>query len=300
MAGEQIRDARDYLSDDQVALLLKPIHPNRVLARDGLSYVEGYDIRAELNRVFGFGRWSQEILKQDVVCETATKTKAGREAWYVVYRTTMRLTVHAPGGRMITFYDGSHVGESTHPVRGEAHGNAVTNSETYALRRCAINLGDQFGLSLYNKGSMEAVVRWTLVRPVLVTPDTDDVPQVEAETEENAAPGDEGQQPQEQKVMPVRRRTAVKVAEDALTRVTALIDGASTLDELRVCWGLAGDHGLLRTVVPWREMLPDGTEVSVDRTIQEKMVRTSDEITFRPGTGSPGSLAGAGLAGSGD
>ena len=186
-----------YLNEEQVKLLLRPIHPRRVLQRDGMSYVEGYDIRAELNRAFGFGRWSAEVLDQAVICENPVKTKTytnpktgevkgGKDAWYVVYRTRLRLTVHAPDGTELAFYDGSHVGESTHPVLGDAHGNALTNSETYALRRCAINLGDQFGLSLYNKGSLDAIVRWTLVKPeagteAAGTTDTDDVPQVSAE-----------------------------------------------------------------------------------------------------------------------
>ncbi len=185
-----------YFTDEQVELLLKPIHPRRVRVRDGMSHVEGYDIRAELTRVFGFGRWTSEILEQAVLCERETRTKTyadkktgeqkgGNPAWYVVYRSRVRLTVFAPDGTLIAFHDGSHVGESTHPVFGEAHGNALTNSETYALRRAAINLGDQFGLSLYNKGSLDAIVRWTLVRPEAGTEaasaDTDDVPQVSAE-----------------------------------------------------------------------------------------------------------------------
>ena len=85
------------------------------------------------------------------------------ESWKVSQADNTRWIFHLRRG--VTFHDGSHVGESTHPVFGEAHGNALTNSETYALRRAAINLGDQFGLSLYNKGSLEAIVRWTLVRP---------------------------------------------------------------------------------------------------------------------------------------
>lgn len=185
-----------YLNDEQVKLLLKPIHPRRVRVRDGMSHVEGYDIRAELTRVFGFCRWSSEVLEQAALCERETKTKTytdkktgeqkgGHPAWYVVYRSRIRLKVHAPDGTLITFYDGSHVGASTHPDFGEAHGNALTNSETYALRRAAINLGDQFGLSLYNKGSLDAIVRWTLVRPEqeadASATDTDDVPQVSAE-----------------------------------------------------------------------------------------------------------------------
>lgn len=195
-----------YLTDEQVRLLLKPIHPKRVRMRDGMTHVEGYDIRAELTRVFGFARWSSEVLEQAVLCERETKTKTytdkktgeqkgGHPAWYVVYRSRIRLKVHAPDGTLITFYDGTHVGASTHPDFGEAHGNALTNSETYALRRAAINLGDQFGLSLYNKGSLEPIVRWTLVRPEQATgtaaTDTDDVPQVSAESEAVSGAGDE-------------------------------------------------------------------------------------------------------------
>ena len=190
-----------YFTEEQVQLLLKPIHPRRVLQRDGMSYVEGFDIRAELTRVFGFGRWSSEVLDQALICETevTTKTytdkygneKGGKPAWYVVYRSRVRLTIHAPDGTLVTFHDGSHVGESTHPVHGEAHGNALTNSETYALRRAAINLGDQFGLSLYNKGSLDAIVRWTLVRPDAGAPEanTEDVPQISAEEPGSASGG---------------------------------------------------------------------------------------------------------------
>jgi len=196
-----------YFTDEQVKLLLARIHPNRVLMRDGMSYVEGYDIRAELTRVFGFGRWTSEVLDQAVLCEREVKTKeytnpktgevkGGRPAWYVVYRSRVRLTIFAPDGTLVTFHDGSHVGESTHPVFGDAHGNALTNSETYALRRAAINLGDQFGLSLYNKGSLDPIVRWTLVRPeqaeAASTTDTDDVPQVSAEEPGAGSGGTEG------------------------------------------------------------------------------------------------------------
>ena len=74
-------------------ILLKPIHPKRVLVRDGMSYVEGYDVKAELNRIFGFGHWSVEILDQANICETATKTRNNKDAWYVVYKTSLRLTI---------------------------------------------------------------------------------------------------------------------------------------------------------------------------------------------------------------
>ena len=182
-----------YFTSEQVDLLLKPIHPRRVNVRDGMSYVEGYDIKAELNRVFGFGRWDTEILSQAVVCEVAKKMGNGRDGWYVVYRTSLRLIIKSPDGSEVCHYDESHVGESTHPIQGEAHGNALTNSWTYALKRCATNLGDQFGLSLYNKGQRGALVRWTLVRPEAAESeravDENDVPEIapEVQPEEPAA-----------------------------------------------------------------------------------------------------------------
>jgi hypothetical protein len=179
-----------YFSAEQVGILLKPIHPRRVSNLRGMSYVEGYDVKAELNRVFGFGRWDTQILGQSLICERQVKTSKGDDAWYVAYRTSLRLTVRAPDGTEICHFEESHAGNSTHPDQGEAHGNAITNSWTYALKRCATNLGDQFGLSLYGKGSREALVRWTLVpgqAAEAVGVDDDDVPQVTPEAETPAA-----------------------------------------------------------------------------------------------------------------
>lgn len=276
-----------YFTDDQITLLLKPIHPNRVLQLKGMSYVEGHDIRAELNRVFGFGRWSEETMDQQLVCETETKTNAGKTAWYVVYRTRIRLTICAPDGTMVCHYDGAHVGESTHPVRGEAHGNALTNSQTYALRRCAINLGDQMGLSLYNKGSLEPLVRWTLVRPPqgaeINRTDTNDIPLVSKE-EPDFKDAEEVSAPSEVKASRPRKpvTTPAKSVEDQ-------IRDATTLEELREAWKLAGNSGRLQENI----VLSTGEKL----TIQDWLYRRSDELlsTKSPAgsEGDPGTPAGA-------
>ena len=49
-------------------------------------------------------------------------------------------------------------------MRGEAHDMAIKTAESDALKRAAINLGTQFGLSLYDEGSMKDVVGMTLAR----------------------------------------------------------------------------------------------------------------------------------------
>jgi len=244
----------DYLTSEQVQLLLKPIHPQRVRKTQGMSHVEGYDIRAELNRVFGFCRWSEEILHQSLVCEYETKTHAGKDAWCVVYNTRVRLTIHAPDGGYLTFYDGSHVGESTHPSRGEAHGNAITNSATYALRRAAINLGDQFGLGLYNKGSLDPIVRWTLVGD---TPaDTDDIAEVGAEEQDVAqAETRAAEEPAQEKKLPSSprpQRKAPAKAEAPVKTPDSLakdILSAQTVEVLRQAWKSAGEAGHLKAEV---------------------------------------------------
>jgi len=276
-----------YFSDEQIELLLKPIHPNRVAVTRGLSYVEGYDIRAELTRVCGFGSWSEETLDQQLICENETQTSGGKKAWYVVYRTRVRLYVCAPDGSPVCNFDGAHVGESTHPVRGEAHGNALTNSQTYALRRCAINLGDQFGLSLYNKGSQEAIIRWTLVRPETTPADTDDVPVITPEAPEFAAGETVSETPEvpvKGKSRTVSRRTPVKEPLTLEQLITRIAD-ATTVDQLRGAWMEAGTSGMLP-----REILLAGTDEKI--TVQNWLYRRNDELVLPKSDSSTGEVPG--------
>jgi len=272
--------ARNYLSAEQVALLLKPIHPQRVLSLKNMAYVAGHDIRAELNRVFGFGRWDQELLRQDLLCERQVKTKGGSDAYYVLYRSTVRLTVRSPDGSHLCFHDGSHVGESTHPVQGDAHGNAVTNSETYALRRAAINLGDQFGLSLYNKGSMDAIVRWTLVgndQPA----DTDDVIKVEEENEPEFAPEPVRVVPRKPATKKEEPRESAEITVQVLAQDAFDVD---TVEKLRSTWKLAGEMGFLKTQIS----VPENKEGKLTREkmiLEKYLLRRSNELSF-PGSDS--------------
>ena len=157
------------LKKEQVDALLRPIKPHRVLVANGQSHVPAYDVAAHLTRIFGFGGWDKEILSLMMVAEEETTTKGtaerpGRPAWTVTYACTLRLTVKDPSGAVLAVWDDGACGSSTQPVRGEAHDMALKSAISYALKRCAaFGLGDQFGLSLYNKGSMAALIGKTLV-----------------------------------------------------------------------------------------------------------------------------------------
>lgn len=170
-----------YLSQQQVDTLLRGIKPSRVLHLDGMSHLAAYDVRAHLNRVFGFARWSEETLEVVPIYEQPTETKNKKPAFAVAYRATVRLTVCAPDGTELARYTECAVGDSLMPdfKRGDAHDMAIKTAESQALKRCATNLGDQFGLSLYRNGSAEPVVTVTLVGQLENPEEGPDTPNVE-------------------------------------------------------------------------------------------------------------------------
>lgn len=156
----------DYLSAAQMEQLLRQINARRV-SKDGkgFSHVEAYDIRAHLIRIFGFGRWSEEVVEQVCTYETEREDDK-RTKWNVGYRSVVRLTVYTETGAQLAIYTEGAFGDvSNYPSRGDAHDMALKTSQSQALKRCAVNLGDQFGLSLYNRGSTTALVKVTLVSP---------------------------------------------------------------------------------------------------------------------------------------
>lgn len=154
------------LNAQQREVLLKQINPNRVKHKDGASNLEAWDIRRYLCRIFGIAGWSAEVvdmrLMYESTCMIGVKSKNPRPGYEVAYLCTMRLTIHATGAAYVESAIGSQkMGENN---RGDVHDFAVKTAESQALKRCAVNLGDQFGLSLYNDGKTEPVVNVDLSR----------------------------------------------------------------------------------------------------------------------------------------
>jgi len=158
------------LTDQQVAFLLSPISEKRVRHLRGMSHLEAWDVRRQLIRIFGFDGFTVETLGLDLVHENGNpnyrkKNKAGEEygptytAWTIVYRAQVRLTVKATDGRPLAVFEDAAAGDAVNqPSVGDAHDLAMKTALSQALKRCAVNLGDQFGLSLYNEGSQAPVV----------------------------------------------------------------------------------------------------------------------------------------------
>lgn len=170
-------------SQKQVKQLLQAINPKRVL-RDGKghAHVAQQDITAHLNRVFGFGNWNKEVKSIELLFEEPG-TKAGQ--WNVAYKALVRLTIKDAGGNTVCFYEDGSIGEAQNQKRGAGHDLAYKSAISLSTKRAAKDLGDQFGLSLYNKGQMTALVGGTLVG----TPE--EVEDVEANVEQVVSMGND-------------------------------------------------------------------------------------------------------------
>ena len=156
------------LTAAQVDQLLKPINHARVM-KDGKghSHVSQQDVTAHLIRCFGFGNFDTEVLAIECLFEhnRADDKGAPSKRWDVGYRCLMRLTIKASDGTVIARYEDGATATAQNQTLGDAHDLAYKSSISLAKKRCAINLGDQFGLSLYNKGQESALVMGTLIRP---------------------------------------------------------------------------------------------------------------------------------------
>jgi len=146
------------LTSEQVTELLKPINPSRV-SKDGkgFAHVEAWDIRRKMNQIFGIGSWSSDVQQMQLVSEREVNGRDGKARWNVIYRAQCVLRIGEMFGDTASYTEWA-AGDATNPTLADAHDQAIKTAESQAFKRCAINLGDQFGLSLYNDGSTQAVV----------------------------------------------------------------------------------------------------------------------------------------------
>ena len=155
------------LSLAQVGILMQPIRGARVANRQQggktLSYLEAYDVRAHLIRIFGFGGFDAEVLDYDQVFVRDYEND-GKAMQEIAYQARVQLTIRDQAGVAIARYTECAIGSASGGSGfGDLHDNALKTAVSDALKRCAINLGSQFGLSLYDKDNGRAEVVRMLV-----------------------------------------------------------------------------------------------------------------------------------------
>lgn len=149
----------------QVEQLLKPINPKRIVQAQGHSHVSQQDVTAHLIRMFGFGGFDIEVINVELVFEEPRANAQGEPTgrWDVTYKALVRLIIRNDKGEHVAAYENGSMGIAQNQSRGDAHDLAYKSAISLSIKRAAIALGDQFGLSLYNKGQRDALVQATLV-----------------------------------------------------------------------------------------------------------------------------------------
>jgi DNA repair and recombination protein RAD52 len=131
------------LTDEQKKILNAPLDKKHVKDPDASkgiygSYLEGWHVINELNRIFGFDGWSYTIdLRQDALDKSNN--------WEAAYSCICTLTVGDVVRQAVGF--GSGFGKKV----GQAIEGATKEAETDAIKRAARTFGNPFGLALYDK-----------------------------------------------------------------------------------------------------------------------------------------------------
>ena len=168
MMLDDINGRRAEVFWTQLEQLYQPLNRSRIKSRDGMSYLEAWDVIAHLTRIFGPLNWDKEVtdteLLYDTPVEWTTRAGAAKSGWDVGYRAAVRLTVRTPVGTKVS--EDVAVGFAQHqPTHGEAHDLALKTAVSDALKRAAKDLGNQFGLSLYNKDQKPSAVGFSIAHP---------------------------------------------------------------------------------------------------------------------------------------
>jgi recombination DNA repair RAD52 pathway protein len=167
--------SRVELNAEQIGALMSDLNKARVKTRNvsgsNQSYVEAWDVKATLVRVFGFGGFSVDVIEAKILdirddgrqgqYPPTHPSKANQNKTpYVMAYARVRLTIHGigPQGQDVTYTEAS-IGTNDGFTIGDVADNAIKSAASDALKRCAIFLGTQFGLSLYNSGSTADIVR---------------------------------------------------------------------------------------------------------------------------------------------
>ncbi len=140
-------------SSKQLAALRRNVEERHIRVRQSnngreLSYLEGWYVISQANRIFGFDGWSRETLESKCVL-----SRENRGYFTAVYTAKVRLTVQANGATIIR--EGHGTGEGRGEFAGEVHDTALKAAETDATKRALATFGRPFGLELY-RGSRPA------------------------------------------------------------------------------------------------------------------------------------------------
>ncbi|WP_094561688.1 RAD52 family DNA repair protein [Synechococcus sp. 8F6] len=146
-------------STEQITALSAPLDRAKVRQREQgrsqVSYLEGWQVIAEANRIFGFDGWQRQTVA--LRCVNQSERTIGRDqkpGWGVTYTARVRITV-GEGSAAQLIREGCGAGHGIDTDLGQAHESALKEAETDAMKRALMTFGNPFGLALYDKQQRE-------------------------------------------------------------------------------------------------------------------------------------------------
>jgi len=151
-------------SPEQLAALSAPLDRANVRQREQgrskVHYLEGWQVIAEANRIFGFDGWQRQTIAVRCVAQAERligargTSRDQKPGWGVTYTARVRVTVTA-GGLTPLVREGSGAGHGIDVDLGQAHESAIKEAETDAMKRALMAFGNPFGLALYDKAQRQ-------------------------------------------------------------------------------------------------------------------------------------------------
>lgn len=184
-------------SPEQLAALSAPLDRANVRQREQgrslVSYLEGWQVIAEANRIFGFDGWQRQTVAVRCVAQAERligargTSRDQKPGWGVTYTARVRVTVTA-GGLTPLIREGSGAGHGIDVDLGQAHESALKEAETDAMKRALMTFGNPFGLALYDKRQREVTSSAGPERPTAHPRQAQPAPQHQARASTAAEP----------------------------------------------------------------------------------------------------------------
>ena len=154
-------------SGRQLVALRKNLDTRAVRTREAngrkFSYLEGWYVISEANRIFGFDAWNRETVESRCVL-----ARESHGTFLAVYVARVRITVHANAATIVREGHGTGEGRGISP--GEVHDTALKAAETDATKRALATFGKPFGLELYRRDKAPALESSSTLQPAAASP----------------------------------------------------------------------------------------------------------------------------------
>jgi len=138
-------------NENQLAILNQELDSSRIKSRQkgniNLSYLEGFDVIATANRIFGFGNWEYSI----TILENVSQELNHNQNHIICYKAVVQIKVYDETHTTNISREDVGFGTGIAKTLADAHEGGAKESITDAIKRALRSLGNQFGNNLYNK-----------------------------------------------------------------------------------------------------------------------------------------------------